>query len=169
MSPKRWRMLNDEALPSGADDQPGPLLRRLRGAPHKCLLAVPESRGPIRAEPVWNAWWVPRGRRTPSLSGVRIVSDSSCDLEQQEADMLNIEIVPLSIRFGGEEFTDRRDLSVEDFNKRMADSDVLPQTACPSPGAFEGAFSHAHDAGADSVVCLNLSSALSNTFQSAQV
>jgi DegV family protein with EDD domain len=102
------------------------------------------------------------------MSGVYIVSDSSCDFEQDETDVPKVEIDPLSIRFGSEEFTDRRDLSVEDFYKRMANSDVLPQTACPSPGAFERAFHNAVDAGADAVVCLNISSALSNTFQSAQ-
>ena len=94
------------------------------------------------------------------MSGVYIVSDSSCDLEQDETDLPNVEIVPLSIRFGSEEFTDRRDLSVEDFYKRMANSDVLPQTACPSPGAFERAFRNASDAGADAVVCINISTAL---------
>src|ERR1039458_10906082 len=102
------------------------------------------------------------------MSGVYIVSDSTGDLEQEETVLLKLEIVPLSIRFGSEEFTDRRDLSVEDFYKRMANSDVLPQTACPSPGAFERAFCNADDAGADAVVCLNISSALSNTLQSAQ-
>jgi len=102
------------------------------------------------------------------LSGVYIVSDSSCDLEQSETDSLNIELVPLSIRFGSEEFTDRRDLSVEEFYVRMANSDELPQTACPSPGAFEKAFRNASEARADAVVCLTISSELSNTFQSAQ-
>ncbi len=102
------------------------------------------------------------------MSGVYIVSDSSCDLEQSDTDLLNVEIVPLTIRFGNAEFTDRRDMSVEDFYERMANSDELPQTACPSPGAFEQAFRNASDAGADAVVCLNISSDLSNTFQSAQ-
>jgi DegV family protein with EDD domain len=102
------------------------------------------------------------------MSGVHIVSDSSCDLEPDDADLLDIEIVPLTIRFGSEEFTDRQGLSVDDFYKRMADSEALPQTACPSPGAFEQAFRNAAGAGADAVVCLNISSALSNTFQSAQ-
>jgi len=102
------------------------------------------------------------------MSGVCIVSDSSCDLEEDEAGQSNIEIVPLSIRFGGEEFTDRRDLSVDDFYKKMANADELPQTACPSPGAFEQAFRNAGDAGADAVVCLNISGSLSNTLQSAQ-
>ena len=60
------------------------------------------------------------------MSGVHIVSDSSCDLEQDETGPLNIEIVPLTIRFGSEEFTDRRDLSVEDFYKRRANSTSSP-------------------------------------------
>jgi len=102
------------------------------------------------------------------MSGVCIVTDSSSDLEQEEVASLNVEIVPLSIRFGNEEFTDRRDLTVEDFYKRMANTDALPQTACPSPGAFAVAFRNARDVGADAVVCLTLSGALSNTFQSAQ-
>jgi DegV family protein with EDD domain len=102
------------------------------------------------------------------MASVDIVSDSSCDLEQDEADQLNITIVPLSIRFGSEEFSDRDDLSVEDFYKRMASSEVLPQTACPSPGAFERAFRVAAEGGADAVICINLSSSLSTTLQSAQ-
>ncbi len=103
------------------------------------------------------------------MSGVYVVSDSSCDLAEAELDTLNVEIVPLSIRFGGEEFTDRQDLTVEEFYDRMASSEDLPQTACPSPSAFERAFRNADDAGADAVVCLAISSDLSNTLQSAQV
>ncbi|HEY2812934.1 MAG TPA: DegV family protein [Acidimicrobiales bacterium] len=99
---------------------------------------------------------------------VRIVTDSSCDLSQDEADHLDIDIVPLSIRFGNDEFTDRVNLSVEDFYKRLAESEQLPETAAPSPGAFEKAFRAAADAGADQVVCINLSSELSATLQSAQ-
>ncbi len=99
---------------------------------------------------------------------VHILSDSSCDLADNETAGLNIEIVPLSIRFGNDEFVDRQDLTVDEFYKRMANSDDLPQTACPSPGAFANAFRRAADAGADSVICLTISGDLSNTLQSAQ-
>jgi DegV family protein with EDD domain len=98
---------------------------------------------------------------------VRIVTDSSCDLSADEADQLEISIVPLTIRFGTDEFTDRVDLSVGDFYRRLAESEQLPETAAPSPGAFETAFRAAADAGADAVVCINLSSDLSATLQSA--
>ncbi len=100
---------------------------------------------------------------------IRIVTDSACDISLQEAEELNVEIVPLSIRFGDTEYTDLTDLSVTDFYEKMEASDLLPATAAPSPGAFEMAFKKCHDAGADGVLCVNLSLALSATGQAAQL
>lgn len=102
------------------------------------------------------------------MAGVHIVTDSSCDLTAEEARSHGVRIVPLTIRFGDEEFTDREELSVGDFYGRMATTDTLPETAAPAPGAFEAAFRAAAADGADSVVCINLSSKLSATMQSAQ-
>lgn len=99
---------------------------------------------------------------------VRIVTDSASDLDADEARRYGIEIVSLTIRFGTEEFVDRVDLSVEDFYARMATTAELPQTAAPSPGAFAEAFRRQAEAGATQIVCINLSSALSATMQSAQ-
>jgi len=102
------------------------------------------------------------------VSNVRIVTDSAADLSDQELSALGIEVVPLSIRFGEEEFTDRVDLSVRGFYDKMDELDVLPQTAAPSPGAFEAAFRKLVSEGADEIVCINLSLALSATGQAAQ-
>lgn len=102
------------------------------------------------------------------MAGVRLVTDSSCDLPQEVVDDLDITVVPLSIRFGEEELTDREELSAAEFYKRMADFDGLPETAAPSPGAFEAAFRAQAEAGAESTVCVNLSAALSATMASAQ-
>jgi DegV family protein with EDD domain len=102
------------------------------------------------------------------MAGVRIVTDSSCDLTAQEADDLGVAVVPLSIRFGADEYTDRRDLSVSEFYGKMAATDALPETAAPSPGSFEEAFRQQADAGADGIVCVTISSQLSATLQSAQ-
>ncbi len=99
---------------------------------------------------------------------VRIVTDSSCDLSEEQAAAHGIEVVPLSIRFGDEELEDRTELSVEDFYARLATSTVLPETAAPAPGKFEAAFRRQAEAGADAVVCINLSAGLSATMQSAQ-
>lgn len=99
---------------------------------------------------------------------VRIVTDSAADLSDNETEEHGISVVPLSIRFGDEEYTDRVNLSVEEFYAKMADLDVLPETAAPSPGAFEAAFRQLADEGADGIVCINLSLALSATGQAAQ-
>lgn len=102
------------------------------------------------------------------MAGVHIVTDSASDLSVEDATAYGIQVVPLTIRFGDEEFVDREQLSVSDFYRRMAASDALPETAAPSPGAFEEAFRKAAADGADAVVCITLSSELSATMQSAQ-
>src|SRR3954451_3410975 len=97
------------------------------------------------------------------MAGPRVVTDSSCDLPADVAAELDIEIVPLTIRFGAEELVDRRDLSPKEFWSRCGNSPVLPETAAPSPGAFEDAYRRAASAGADGVVCITISSRLSAT------
>ena len=99
---------------------------------------------------------------------VKIVTDSACDLDDAVAAELGITIVPLSIRFGTEEFIDRVNLSPQQFYEKMAASATLPETAAPSPGAFEQAFRQGLDGNVDGVLCINLSGALSATIQSAQ-
>lgn len=101
------------------------------------------------------------------MAAIRVVTDSACDLPQALADELEIEIVPLSIRFGEETFVDRHDLSPSQFWAKVAGSPVLPETAAPSPGAFEEAFRQLAAGGATGIVCVTLSSALSATYQAA--
>ena len=98
-----------------------------------------------------------------SNSAVRIVTDSSCDLPAEIADELGIIIVPLSIRFGDEEFIDREQLTVAEFWTRCAGSATLPETAAPAPGQFEKAYRTLADEGATAVVVVSLSGALSAT------
>ena len=47
------------------------------------------------------------------MSPIRIVTDSSCDLPPALEAEHHITIVPLTIRFGDQEFVDRRDLTPE--------------------------------------------------------
>ena len=101
--------------------------------------------------------------------GVRVVTDSVCDLPDDLIERHGIQVVPLTIRFGTEELIDRKELSTDEFWRRLADSDVLPETSAPSAGAFEGAFRRLVEDGATGIICINLSSKLSATMQSAQV
>ncbi len=99
---------------------------------------------------------------------VRIVTDSACDLSDAELEEWGIGMVPLSIRFGDDEFVDRTELSTDDFYRRLAASEHLPETSAPAPGAFAAMFNKMADEGATAVVCINLSEALSATIQSAR-
>ena len=103
------------------------------------------------------------------MAGIRVVSDSACDLPDAVVQELGIEIVPLSVRFGDTELVDRKDVTSEQFWTRCASFPGLPETAAPSPGAFEAAYRRLADEGADGVVCVTLSSDLSGTFQAAEL
>jgi DegV family protein with EDD domain len=100
---------------------------------------------------------------------VGVVTDSSCDLPAELADKWGIEIVPLTIRFGAEELTDREELSTSEFWARCAQSAELPSTAAPSPGRFEAAYRRLAERGAERVLTITLSGALSATMQSAEL
>lgn len=104
-----------------------------------------------------------------STNRVRIVTDSACDLPQSVADELGIEIVPLTIRIDGDEYVDRRDLSVAEFWEKCAASSTLPETAAPAPGQFENTYRQLAADGATSIVTISLSGALSATMQSAEL
>jgi DegV family protein with EDD domain len=101
------------------------------------------------------------------MPGIKVVTDSACDLSPQMAEDRGVKVVPLTIRFGSEELVDRTELSTKEFWDRVTTGTVMPETAAPSPGAFTQAFLEAAEEGADGVVCVNLSSGVSATYQSA--
>jgi DegV family protein with EDD domain len=101
------------------------------------------------------------------MARIRVVTDSACDIPEEIARRLNIDIVSLTIRFGDEEFTDRVDLSPEAFWAKCKASKTLPETAAPSPGAFRAAYERAQADSCDGVIALTLSALLSATNQSA--
>jgi DegV family protein with EDD domain len=101
------------------------------------------------------------------MSTVHIITDSACDIPDDVVERLHITVVPLSIRFGDEEFVDRRDLTPSQFWDKCRVSSTLPETAAPAPGAFRQAYDAAADAGATGIVVIVLSGELSATCQSA--
>jgi DegV family protein with EDD domain len=103
------------------------------------------------------------------MARIRIVTDSASDLPQEYANALDIDVVSLTIRFGDEEFIDRVDLTPDEFWAKCKNSKTLPETAAPSPGAFQAAYERAKDDGFDGVLVLTLSSLLSATHQSASL
>lgn len=104
-----------------------------------------------------------------TATSVRIVTDSSCDLPADVAEDLGIVIVPLTIRFGEEEYVDREELTTAEFWSKCVSSPTLPETAAPSPGQFESVYRDLVAEGATGIVVVSLSGALSATMQSAEL
>ena len=100
---------------------------------------------------------------------VGIVTDSTCDLRPTELDALDVTMVPLTIHFGDEHIRDWIDLTPEEFYPKLASFPGLPTTSQPSPADFTVAYSSLAEAGAEEIVSIHLSAALSGTFESAML
>lgn len=98
--------------------------------------------------------------------GIRIIVDSSADMEEEYAAEHGITIIPMTITFGDEQFAEGVDISRTEFFERLVESDALPSTSQIPPMVFQDLFAGAVAAG-DSVVAITLSSQLSGTYQSA--
>lgn len=98
---------------------------------------------------------------------IRIITDSSSDLDLEQAAQLNVDVIPIHIRFGETEYQDRQNLSVTDFYNKLKTVTELPTTSQINPFQFCKVFQPYVEAG-DEIVGIFLSSELSGTFQSAQ-
>ncbi|NCC07864.1 MAG: DegV family protein [Clostridia bacterium] len=99
---------------------------------------------------------------------IRILTDSTCDISPEEAKQLGVSVVPLCVNFADKHYLDGVDITPEQFYEMLAEADKLPTTSQPSPEIFMSHFEAAKAAG-DEVVCVLLSSALSGTYQSAEI
>lgn len=99
---------------------------------------------------------------------IRIITDSAADFDSAVTKRRRIDVVPMSIQFGGASFLAGRTLSNEVFYKLLQEGKENPTTSQPAPAAFLQLFEQARAAG-DQVVAVLLSGALSGTLQSAVI
>ncbi len=95
---------------------------------------------------------------------VKIVADSSCDLNKDLKKELGVTLVPLTLYVGNSTYIDDDSLDVKAMLKEMAECPDASKTSCPSPNEFIKAYE-----GYDSVFAVTLSSALSGTYESAML
>ena len=99
---------------------------------------------------------------------IRIIADSGCDITQEEARELGIEILPIKTIFGETEYRDGIDLTHEEFFEKLIESDLLPTTSQISPFEYEQKYEEIKKDG-DQAIVITLSSKLSGCFQSANI
>ena len=97
---------------------------------------------------------------------VRVVCDSTADLDDAFRDTHGIEVVPLQVIIGDRSYRDGVDITPAELYSRMRRDGVSARTSQPAPAEFEAVFRAITDAG-DSVVCTTISSGLSGTYGSA--
>lgn len=96
----------------------------------------------------------------------RIIVDSTADLMPEIKE--RVHIVPLTLRFGEEEFIDGVTIDHKRFYEKLVECDVLPVTSQATPHAFAKEYEKAAKAGECAVV-ITISSKLSGTYQSAMI
>ena len=97
---------------------------------------------------------------------VRIITDSACDIPQKEAEALGVQVLPITVLFGGEEYLDGVTLTNEQFFEKLVESDALPHTCQITPFQYGEAFRDLAEAG-EEAVCITLSGRLSGCWNSA--
>ena len=97
---------------------------------------------------------------------IRIITDGTSDITAQQAEKLNIDVIPMRVFFGQESFLDGVDITREEFFARLSYSQELPTTSQLNPDDFLEVFQKYVDQG-DQIVGIFVSTELSGTCQSA--
>jgi DegV family protein with EDD domain len=98
---------------------------------------------------------------------IAILTDSTCDIPQNLIEKYQIQVVPQYVIWGNEQFRDRVDLEPETFYERLMAGDERPTTSQATEIDFLNAIKKAVDQGANKVIILTVSSAMSGTYQMA--
>ena len=97
---------------------------------------------------------------------VKIIVDSTADVSAKIKDELTV--VPLTLRFGDEEYIDGVTITKTEFYEKLIESDVMPSTSQANIDSFDEVFSKIAENG-DTAVVLTVSSKLSGTYNSARI
>jgi len=98
---------------------------------------------------------------------IALITDSTCDIPQNFLDQYQIEVVPLTIVWGEEQFRDGVDLEAEDFYQRLISDSVIPTTSQPTPQEMVQVYENAKKNGVEEILIITISSAMSGTYTSA--
>ena len=96
-----------------------------------------------------------------------VITDTDSSLPPALAKQSGIRQVPITVHFDGENYTVGVDIDDAALFAKIDQRNRLPTTSAPAPHAFEQAFDAAFQAGAETIVCVCVSSKVSATYHAA--
>ena len=100
--------------------------------------------------------------------GVKIFSDSTCDLGEELCKRYSVTIIPLCIIMGGKSYYDGEGLGQKEIFKWADENKTTPKTAAITAERLEEEVAPVLDAG-DDVILFTISSGMSSTFNLASI
>ena len=107
-------------------------------------------------------------KKEADVIAIRIITDSTSDLSREDQARLDIQVIPLTVRFSGVSYLDGVELTNEQFYDKLDTCKELPTTSQVPPQTFIDIFQH-HLDGGDEVVGIFISSEISGTYNSARI
>lgn len=101
------------------------------------------------------------------MPNIHVITDTDSSLPAELADRHHIRQVPITIQFGEDTFAACETINDKQLFEKIDALGKLPSTAAPAPAAFHAAFDNAFSEGANSIICITVSSKISRTFESA--
>lgn len=98
--------------------------------------------------------------------GIKIITDSICDVPREYAERYGIRVIPLTVNFGDVSYKDGVDLTLEEFLAKLDKAEELPTTSQVPPGGFLEVYREEISVG-NKVISIHGSSQLSGTYNSA--
>jgi len=103
------------------------------------------------------------------MSKIGIITDSTSDLPKDLVEKYDITSIPLSVIFKEETFLDDgKEITVEEFYKKLRSTDKLPTTTQPTPKDFVDIYKNLLSR-YDSVISIHISKKMSGTINSAEM
>lgn len=94
------------------------------------------------------------------MENIKLIIDSSSNMKSDPDH--NVEVVPLTISFGGKDYIDDQNLNIREFLNDMNQNQVAGKTTCPSNQAWLNALE-----GTEKAIIITMTSGMSGTFSSA--
>ncbi|AYF53526.1 DegV family protein [Clostridium botulinum] len=100
------------------------------------------------------------------MDKIKIITDSTCDLNNQVIREYDIDVIPLIVNFGEESYIDGVDINIREFLRKMDEENIFPTTSGINPNKFYEHYKKYLEEGYK-IISIHLSSKMSGTYQSA--